>query len=131
MTRNEIRCIITGIIMARISVRSVRVSFLLRGLYSLISRATVFFFVLAMIVLALYFLGNFQEFMDATQIFLLQLLELCLLAAVGAGAFHILLLFLVPETKHRLLRLVLSFAGLIVSYALLLAFKFLSAWFQL
>lgn len=111
--------------------RSVRISFLLRGLYSLISRATVFFLVLALIILALYFLGNFQEFLDTTQIFLLHLLELCLLVEVVSGLFHILLLFLVPETRHRLLRLVLSFTAVMISYALLLLFKFLSAWFQM
>lgn len=117
--------------MSRISLRSVRVSFLLRGLYTLISKATVFFFVLGAIVLALYFLGNFQEFLDTTQIFLLDLLELCLLAEVGAGVFHIVLLFLVHETRHRVLRLILSFAAVIICYALLMAFKFLTAWFQL
>jgi len=131
MTSNRFRCIITASVMSRVSLRSVRASFLLRGLYTLISKATVFFFVFAAIVLALYFLGNFQEFLDTTQIFLLSLLEVCLLAEVGTGAFHIVLLFLVQETRHRLLRLVLSFAGVIISYVLLLAFKFLSAWFQM
>jgi hypothetical protein len=117
--------------MARTILRSVRISFLLKGLYSLISRAAVFFFVLALIVLSLYLLGNFQEFLDTTQIFLLNLLELCLLMEVWVGAVHILLLFVVHETKHRLLRLVLGFTAVVLSYALLLAFKFLSAWFQM
>lgn len=105
--------------------------FLLSYLYWLVGRATVFFFILSLIVFALYLLGNFQEFLDSTQVFLILLLRVSLLAQVFAGLLYILLLFLLRRQRRLVMRLILCFFSVVVSLALLLAFSFLSAWLQL
>ncbi|MBA7659228.1 hypothetical protein ES703_67202 [subsurface metagenome] len=105
--------------------------FLLTTLYEVISRGTIFFFIQSVILFSLYLLGNFQEFLDSTQIFLLKLLEVSLLLEVFLGIFHIVLIFFIDQKKHRFLKLILSFISVLFCYSLLLGFKFLAAWFQL
>ena len=110
--------------------------FSLTRLYRLVSRGVIFFFILSLLLLYLYLLGNFQEFLDSSQIFLLGLLEISLLLEAFLGLFYIILIFLMRHRKigqhrHLLVKLILSFVSVIFCYTLLLFFKFLSSWFQL
>jgi hypothetical protein len=103
--------------------------FFLDSLYWLAGRAAVFCFVLSMLALALYLLGNFQEFLDSTQVLLLTVLRLALLAEVLSALLYIPVSLALG--RHRVGRLLLCFLSAVYSIALLLATGFLSAWFQI
>lgn len=105
--------------------------FLLSSLDWLVARGVVFFFIFSLLLFLLYLLGNFQEFLDTTQIFLIKLLKTSLLTEVFLGALYIVLVFIVGQQRRRYLKLILCSLSVVLSYLLLLAFSFLSAWFQL
>jgi len=105
--------------------------FLLSSLYWLVARGVVFFFVLSLLLFCLYLLGNFQEFLDTTQIFLLDLLRLSLLAEVFLGVLYIFLVFFLRRQRRYVVKLVLCFLSVLFCWVLLLGISFLSAWFQL
>ena len=104
---------------------------ILPALYGLAGRGVVFCFVLSVLLFLLYLLGNFQEFLDDTQLFLLGLLRVSLLAELFAGLLFIIAVFLLRRQRRRILRLLLCAVSMVVSYALLVGLSFLSAWFQL
>ena len=99
--------------------------------FRVMGRSLVFFFVVSLLLLGLYLLGNFQGFLDTSQLFLLESLEFFLLIEVVLSLFYIIfiLYYAVSTGKMRLLRLILAFLSLSFCFALLLALKFLSAWF--
>lgn len=105
--------------------------FLLSSLYWLTARGVVFFFIFSLILFLLYLLGNFQDFLDSTQIFLITLLKISLLTEVFVGFLYLLLLFLLRRQRRYLGKLILCSLSIVSSFFLLLAFSFLSAWFQL
>jgi hypothetical protein len=105
--------------------------FLLSSLYWLVARAVVFFFIFSLLLFLLYLLGNFQEFLDSTQIFLIKLLKISLLTEVFLGVLYILLVFVLRRQRRHYLKLIFCSLSVVISYLLLLAFSFLSAWFQL
>jgi len=94
-------------------------------------RSLIFFLVVSLLLLGLYMLGNFQDFLDTSQLFLLKSLEFSLLIEVVLSLFYIIfiLFYAVSTGKLRLLRLILAFLSLSFCFVLLLALKFLSAWF--
>ena len=104
-------------------------TFFLDSLYWLAGRAAVFCFVLSILALALYLLGNFQEFLDSTQVLLLTVLRLALLAQVLSALLYVPVSFALG--RQRVARLLLCFLSAAFSVALLLATGFLSAWFQI
>ena len=101
------------------------------SVFRVMGRSLVFFFVVSLLLLGLYLLGNFQDFLDTSQLFLLKSLEISLLIEVVLSLFYIIfILFSTVSTgKLDLLRLILAFFSLSFCFALLLALKFLSAWF--
>ena len=105
--------------------------FLLSSLYWLVARGVVFFFVLSLLLFALYLLGNFQEFLDSTQVFLLDFLRLSLLGEVFLGVLYIFLVFFLRRQRRYFGKLVLCFLAVVFCWVLLLGISFLSAWFQL
>jgi hypothetical protein len=105
--------------------------FLLSSLYWLVARSVVFFFIFSLLLFLLYLLGNFQEFLDSTQIFLIQLLKVSLLAEVFTGLLYILMVFLLRRQRRFLGKVILCSLSVAASFVLLLAFSFLTAWFQL
>jgi len=105
--------------------------FLLSSLYWLVARGVVFFFVLSLLLFALYLLGNFQEFLDTTQIFLLDVLRLSLLGEVFLGLLYMFLVFFLRRQRRFFAKLVLCFLSVVFCWILLLGISFLSAWFQL
>jgi hypothetical protein len=105
--------------------------FLLSSLYWLVARTVVFFFIFSLLLFLLYLLGNFQEFLDSTQIFLIQLLKISLLAEVFVGLLYLLMVFLLRRQRRYLGKVILCSLSVVASFVLLLAFSFLTAWFQL
>jgi hypothetical protein len=105
--------------------------FLLSSLYWLVARTVVFFFIFSLLLFLLYLLGNFQEFLDSTQIFLIQLLKISLLAEVFVGLLYLLMVFLLRRQRRFLGKVILCSLSVTACFMLLLAFSFLSAWFQL
>jgi hypothetical protein len=101
------------------------------SLYVVVGRAAVFFFILSVLLFLLYILGNFQEFLDATQLYLLGLLRVSLLAELFAGLLYIISVFLVRRERRRARRLVLCACSMVFSYVLLVGLSFLAAWFHL
>lgn len=100
-------------------------------LYTAAGRAVVFLFMLSMLLFLLYLLGNFQEFLDSTQLFLLGLLRSTLLAELFAGLLYIIFVFLLGRARRTAAGLVLCAFSMILSYVLLVGLSFLSAWFRL
>jgi hypothetical protein len=105
--------------------------FLLTSLYWLVSRTVVFFFIFSLLLFLLYLLGNFQEFLDSTQIFLIQLLKVSLLAEVFVGLLYLVMVFLLRRQRRFIGKVILCSLSVVTSFMLLLAFSFLTAWFQL
>jgi hypothetical protein len=91
----------------------------------------VFFFIFSLLLFLLYLLGNFQDFLDSTQIFLIQLLKVSLLAEVFVGLLYLLMVFLMRRQRRFLGKVILCSLSVVTSFVLLLAFSFLTAWFQL
>jgi hypothetical protein len=105
--------------------------FLLSSLYWLVARTVVFFFIFSLLLFLLYLLGNFQEFLDSTQIFLIQLLKISLLAEVFAGLLYLVMVFMLRRQRRFLGKVILCSLSVLASFVLLLAFSFLTAWLQL
>jgi hypothetical protein len=97
----------------------------------LVARTVVFFFIFSLLLFLLYLLGNFQDFLDSTQIFLIQLLKVSLLAEVFVGLLYLLMVFLMRRQRRFLGKVILCSLSVVTSFVLLLAFSFLTAWFQL
>jgi hypothetical protein len=105
--------------------------FLLRA-SSFAGRAVVFFFVLSALLCFFYAIGNYQEFLDSTQMFLLRLLRVSLELELFCGAWQAGLLVYRNVTEKRpfvarWILLVLSFSGCTV---LLVALRFMQQWLQ-
>lgn len=105
--------------------------FLLSSLHWLVARTVVFFFIFSLLLFLLYILGNFQEFLDSTQIFLIQLLKVSLLAEVFTGLLYLLIIFLLRRQRRFLGKVILCSLSIVASFVLLMAFSFLTAWIQL
>ncbi len=99
------------------------------SLYWLAGRTAVFCFLLSQVALALYLLGNFQEFLDSTQVLLLVLLRLALIAGILSALTYAVVSFVVGRPRAG--RLILCFLSVVYGVALLMVTGFLSAWFQL
>ncbi|MBN1697813.1 MAG: hypothetical protein JW881_09890 [Spirochaetales bacterium] len=99
-------------------------------LFHVLGKLTLFLVLFSLLLLFLYIVGNFQEFLDATQIFLLKTLEITLLASAIIATYYIVFLFLIAflEKKIYLLRLVLAIIAIIICLFLFIALKFLTSW---
>jgi hypothetical protein len=105
--------------------------FLLHSLYWLTGRGAVFFFILSLLVFALYLLGNFQEFLDSSQLLLLAILRISLLSEMLSSLDYFVMVFLLGRQRRYPARLVLCVLSFGFSASLLAAVGFLSAWFQM
>lgn len=105
--------------------------FLLR-VSSFAGRAVVFFFISALLVLFFYLLGNYQGFLDSTQLFLLSLLHVLLVLQLVSGMnFAVLLVVRSIRERHFFaLRTILLLISLAASFGLLTAMGFLQSWLQ-
>jgi len=97
------------------------------------SRAVWFTFVHALMFLAFYLLGNFQQFLDSSQLVLLRLFEVAAAFTGAFGAYAVIYLIARTLAGSRLpvTRLVATASATVVSVALVLLFKLSQAWFRL
>ena len=101
-------------------------------LFSLLGRLTIFFVLFSIQLLFLYIIGNYQEFLDSSQFFLLKILEIVSLLGGISGTYYIFFLFFVGviEKKIMILRFILTIISIILCTFLFSGIKFLSSWFQ-
>ena len=104
----------------------------LRQLSSFMGRAVVFLFSLAVLLFFFYALGNAQDFLDSTQLFLLSSLRLALWLEIAGGAWYALSLVYrtVAERRLPIVRIVLLLLSLAVSAAMLVVLQFVRQWLQ-
>ena len=97
------------------------------------ARAVWFTFVHALLFLAVYLLGNFQQFLDVSLIVLLRMFEVAAALTVLLGLYAIAYLVARKVVGGRLAvgQLVAVAVATGVSGTLALLFKFLRAWFRL
>ncbi len=104
----------------------------LTRLSSFTGRAVVFFFLLSVILFFFYLLGNYQDFLDSTQYFLLAMLRLSLALEVASGAY--LAVFLVRSCVNNrrpyVVRWILLVLSMSASGGLLLALQYIRAWLR-
>ncbi len=91
-----------------------------------------FFFVLSLLLLLLYALGSYQEFLDSSQLWLLRVIRISLGGVVFTGLYGAVLMIIGAATRRRFpgLRFVLTLLAVVMCAALLLVLTFLSSWFQ-
>ena len=104
----------------------------LSRLSSFTGRAVAFFFIISILLLFFYLIGNYQDFLDSTQIFLLSLLHVSLGFELTCGVW--LAGFLVYRNRHEhrrsLFRWILLILSLVCCAALLLALSYVQQWLQ-
>jgi hypothetical protein len=104
----------------------------LSRLSSFTGRAVAFFFVVSILLLFFYLVGNYQDFLDSTQIFLLSLLHVSLGLQLACGVW--LAGFLVYRNRHEHRRFLLRWILLILSFVfcagLLVALSYVQQWLQ-
>ncbi len=67
----------------------------------IINKFTLFTFLLSVMILLLYLLGNFQLFTDITQILLLRMFRYAALIFIVTGMYNLVLGLIVLLRKHR------------------------------
>lgn len=97
---------------------------------SFVGRAVVFFFLTSVLALFLYILGNYQDFLDSTQLLLLGCLRaslsLQLLSSLWLGGF--LIYRAVRERRSFIVRWILLGLSFCVSAVLLTVLRMLQQW---
>jgi len=99
---------------------------------SFVGRAVVFFFLTSALLFFFYVVGNYQDFLDSTQLFLLMLLRISLGLELVTGVWLAGFLIYRNVTEKRAfiarwLLLVLSFG---ICSTLLVALRFVQQWLQ-
>ncbi len=105
--------------------------FLLR-VSSFTGRAVVFFFLFTLLVFFFYLLGNLQDFLDSTQLFLVFLLNLSLILQIVTSVYFagFLVMRSIKEKRVFVARFVLLALSMFFSLGLLAAVRFLQSWLQ-
>jgi Ca2+/Na+ antiporter len=95
-------------------------------------RAAVFFFLSSLLLLFFYLLGNYQDFLDSTQFFILSILQGALILQLVCGFSLVVIIIARTITERRVfsLRFVFLLLSMAVSGALLFALRFLQSWLQ-
>jgi hypothetical protein len=99
---------------------------------TVVSRASIVFFSLSVMAFLLFLLGNLQEFLDSTQVMLLQIAGVTSFLYVVAAIYFvgIGIVFRVHRERVGWHRLVLVVAGLIVEVGILLVANFIQSWIE-
>jgi len=97
---------------------------------SFAGRAVVFFFIVSLLCLLLYILGNYQDFLDSTQIFLLACLRVSLSLEMCAGVWLAGFLVYRSFSEHRpfVVRWILLALAFSASAVLLAALRLVQQW---
>jgi uncharacterized membrane protein len=93
---------------------------LLYRIMRLLEGANLFFLLTVLLLAALLALGNFQEFLDSSQLMLLGLLSLASMLGVASGICYIVALVIWMIRRHRLM--ILRFAYGVVATTIAGAF---------
>ena len=96
----------------------------------LVGRTCVFLFLLSIIVAGLFFLGNLQEFLDSTQILLLNMLNVTTLVFLSFAVFFLTILIVEGARRRKLhpVKIVLTIIGIILIAFIFFMSNFLSSW---
>ncbi len=99
---------------------------------SFTGRAVVFFFLLSVLFFFFYMLGNYQDFLDSTQMLLLFLLRISLSLELVTGVWLGGLLVYRNAREHRplVVRWILLILSLIICGVLLTALRFVQQWLR-
>ncbi|MBN2737302.1 MAG: hypothetical protein JXR70_10000 [Spirochaetales bacterium] len=91
-----------------------------------------FVFLITLIFIIYFVIGNFQNFLDQTQIVLINIISVLTLLNFLVGVFYLVCLFFdsFRQRKGRIIRLILAFFLSFVMLLLTLFFKFFTAWFH-
>jgi hypothetical protein len=102
----------------------------LRKLSSFAGRAVTFFFIVSALLFFTYALGNAQDFLDSTQVFLLSVLRISLGLEIICGVWLVGLLVYRNASERRplLVRWVLLVLSMICCTAILFALRFVQQW---
>jgi hypothetical protein len=98
-------------------------------LYAATSKTTLFTFTYYMLLFILYLIGNYQYFLDTTQIFILQILSVFLILHCLSGLYYLFLtmVFAVKNRKIVLSKFILCTVSVTVALVLLFSVKALTA----
>ena len=101
-------------------------------LSSYTGRAVVFLFLLSALVCFFYVLGNYQDFLDSSQVFLLSILRVSLSLELVTGVWLAGFLIHRAVWLHRpfIVRVVLLLLSLTACTALLVALRYVQQWLQ-
>jgi len=99
-------------------------------LNNVIRKIFVFLFISIAMLVFLYLLGNRQEFLDSTQIFLLKMINYTSSLCFPAGIVLLLLyIFLIIKLEPiRIISIILVSGATVFSLGILLGVKFISVW---
>ena len=103
-----------------------------RRLSSFAGRAVAFFFVLSILLLYVYLVGNYQDFLDSSQIYLLSLLRISLVLELASGFALAAFLTWRVVSDHRAFigRWLLLLGSMVSALVLLAVLRFVQQWFQ-
>ena len=104
----------------------------LRHVSSFLGRAMVFFFTASALLFFFYIEGNYQDFLDSTQLFLLMFLRVTLGLELACGAWlaGFLIFRNVTEKRPLIVRWILLIVSMAACAALLVALRFVQQWLQ-
>ncbi len=94
----------------------------------LLESITGFFFSCSLVVLGLFLLGNYQEFLDQTQMLMLSILRMCGLLCALTGVYYSgsLLLWMIRRRRFLLLRVLYALIATTSGIVLTLGVTFLT-----
>jgi hypothetical protein len=104
----------------------------LQRVSSFTGRAVVFFFISSLLLLFFFLLGNYEDFLDSTQLFLILCLTISLILQLLCGTYLIVLLILraIRERRAFVLRFILLFLSMFLCGGLLVSIRFLQSWLR-
>ncbi|HUX21606.1 MAG TPA: hypothetical protein VMW69_10245 [Spirochaetia bacterium] len=100
---------------------------------SVVARICFFLFFFSLLVLSLFLLGNFQNFLDSTQVSLLHIFEGSSLLYVVTTLYYVVLRIVTAIRRclrWRTLPVIVALVGAVFLFAAYLFFGFLFAWLK-
>lgn len=98
-------------------------------IYTLTNRVALFTFVFILIFFSFYLIGNYQDFLDGTQLFLLDILNIFLILHCLLGIYYLFLtiIFAIKNRHISIKRFILCTCSVTFSLILLFSIKVLRA----
>lgn len=103
-----------------------------KGLWlpSVVGRMCLFLFFLLVVILLLYFLGNFQDFLDSTLIMLLNLFQVASIMYLVSSLYYggLQIFFAIRQKRIAILSFLLNLGGFLFIAVSFIFVKFLYSW---